>query len=210
MDPTDHWNQVYEASRDDEPLPWEVDYVPDELSELTLLLSPGSRILEIGCGRGTLTTQLLQFGFQVAAIDISEVAVGHARSALHSEFSAGRVQVRVASPANLPPSEDYDCVFDFSVLHHVTEFDVPAHLDGVASQLRPGGLYSLVCYSSPETSHDLNADVVIGSMGNTMWLRSRRELEALLSDRFTIERYSKTALGANRHRDAHYFLARNS
>lgn len=104
--------------------------------------TPGAHALEIGCGSGFGTKLIFdQFGAAtVNAVDLEPAMVTRARRRLRRY----RVQVRVGqgSADDLRSALDaddasYDAVFDFGIIHHVTNWrDAVAE---VARDLRPGG-----------------------------------------------------------------------
>jgi 2-polyprenyl-3-methyl-5-hydroxy-6-metoxy-1,4-benzoquinol methylase len=100
----------------------------------TDLLRPSDRILEIGCGTGSLTAVLAERGHDIVGTDISPAAVRHGQ-AKHAHV---RLEV---SPAEELAYEDasFDKVLSFDLLEHVVPVD--RHLDEVHRILRPGGYY---------------------------------------------------------------------
>jgi SAM-dependent methyltransferase len=81
------------------------------------------RILDVGCGTGTMLTHLAAFG-KVQGVDIDEEAVGYCRE-------RGLVDVSMGEASDLPfPQDSFDLV---------TALDVIEHLDDDASALREMG-----------------------------------------------------------------------
>jgi methionine biosynthesis protein MetW len=97
---------------------------------LSLGLPPGSRVLDVGCGRGVVLGALADRGLEVHGVEVSAAAARGADP---------RAQVRIA--ANLAeagyPSSHFDQVLIWHVLEHVAR---PREtLDEVRRILRPGG-----------------------------------------------------------------------
>lgn len=91
---------------------------------------PGGRVLDIGCGRGTLLMRLATRGFEVHGLEVSPAAV---------EGADPRAQIRIASDlAEAAYPGDY---FDLIILWHVFEHlgDPSGTLREVHRILRPGG-----------------------------------------------------------------------
>lgn len=96
----------------------------------------GMRVLEIGCGIGTLVAMLHEAGTTADGIEIAAQAVAHGR-----EKYPG-VSLAVQQGNRLPyPDASIDRVLSFDVFEHIPDTD--AHLAEVARVLRPGGEYLL-------------------------------------------------------------------
>jgi SAM-dependent methyltransferase len=92
---------------------------------------PGERILDLGCGDGALTGDLVARGAEVVAIDASPEMVVAAR--------ARGFDARLADGQALAFAGEFDAVFSNAALHWMTAPD--AVLTGVRRALRPGGRF---------------------------------------------------------------------
>jgi trans-aconitate methyltransferase len=103
--------------------------------ELVLWLRPqsGERVLDIGCGTGTLTAQLARQGATVTGIDRSPDMIASAR-----EKYAG-LRFLVADGQDLTYTEEFDAVFSNAALHWMPRADDV--LSGVQRALVPGGRF---------------------------------------------------------------------
>jgi SAM-dependent methyltransferase len=112
----------------------------DELMRFGLV-SPGQKVLEIGCGMGRYTLILAARGVDVEGMDLSPELLAHFRS-----FQNGRFQVplHLGDVLDLPPALHgrFDAVIGFFVLHHL--HDVPRCLESLRRALRPGGRMAFV------------------------------------------------------------------
>ena len=106
--------------------------------------TPGARALEIGCGSGYGTKLIIdQFGAAtVDAIDLDHAMVTRARRRLRRYNDQVRVaqgsadDLRTALGAE---DSSYDAVFDFGIIHHITNWrDAVAEVSRV---LRPRGRF---------------------------------------------------------------------
>jgi ubiquinone/menaquinone biosynthesis C-methylase UbiE len=97
----------------------------------------GRRVLELGCGQGDLTLQLLERGAEVVAIDISPGMVDVARGRVERFLPGAPAELRVAPVEETGlDAESVDLVAGKWILHHV---DVAAAAREVHRVLRPGG-----------------------------------------------------------------------
>jgi SAM-dependent methyltransferase len=97
------------------------------------LLAParGERVLDLGCGDGALTEELVALGCRVVGVDGSPEQVAAAR---------GRgLDARVADGQHLGFDAEFDAVFSNAALHWMTDPD--AVIAGVRRALVPGGRF---------------------------------------------------------------------
>lgn len=92
---------------------------------------PGERILDLGCGDGTLTEKLVAMGCEVVGVDASAEQIEGAR--------ARGLDVYVMDAQNLTFENEFDAVFSNAVLHWVKEADKV--IAGVWQALKPGGRF---------------------------------------------------------------------
>lgn len=100
----------------------------------TNLLKPGDKVLEIGCGIGTIVSELSKQGYDVRGMDISQVAIEYGRG----KYPGIRLDVQ---PAEELPFEDgaFDVVLSFDLFEHIARID--RHVAEVRRVLKPGGYY---------------------------------------------------------------------
>jgi trans-aconitate methyltransferase len=107
-----------------------VPHLGQALMEL-LAPRPGERILDVGCGEGTLTQQIVACGASVVGIDNSRAMVEAAQ--------ARGLDARLLDAEALTFDEEFDAVFSNAALHWITDHD--ALLEGIARSLRPRGRF---------------------------------------------------------------------
>lgn len=81
----------------------------------------GKRVLEIGCGIGTDTTNFARHGATVTAIDLSDQSLEVARQRIEVFGLQDRVTFYHGDAEKLSeviPPEPYDLVYSFGVIHH--------------------------------------------------------------------------------------------
>jgi SAM-dependent methyltransferase len=128
----------------------EVAFLIDALS-----LSPGARVLDVGCGPGRHALELARRGFEVVGVDISQrfVDLGNASAGGEGGLSA-RVRFVRADARALTFDGEFDAVLSlcqggFGLVGRSEDgaADV-AVLGGMARALRPGGALALSAFSA--------------------------------------------------------------
>jgi SAM-dependent methyltransferase len=108
---------------------------------LTGALPPApARVLDVGCGTGTLSVLLAELGHDVLGVDINPRMIEHARHKARRHQVDARFQVGDAgAPA-------VDGRFDVVLARHLAWAlrDVPAALDSWVALLNPGGFLILI------------------------------------------------------------------
>jgi 2-polyprenyl-3-methyl-5-hydroxy-6-metoxy-1,4-benzoquinol methylase len=154
----------------------------------------GARVLDVGCGEGRFTTELVRAGRDALGIDVAEEPLRRAR-----ERDPG-IDVRRVSPHEPWPLEDvsFDAVWAGEVIEHVV--DTAGWLSEVRRVLRSGGTLVL---STP--AHERLARLVLGLRGRAfeahfdprsdhLRFYTRRTLVTLLRD-FGFEEVKTRAIG---------------
>jgi SAM-dependent methyltransferase len=128
----------------DAPAEWLVEHAP--------LLGGGGRALDVACGDGRNALYLARLGFEVDAIDVSDVTIDALRAAA-PELAPG-VHPRVADLEHEPPAAGaYDVVVNFNYLQRdlfgaleralrprgwlLFETFGPTHLEELGRQINP-------------------------------------------------------------------------
>ncbi|MFS0847935.1 class I SAM-dependent methyltransferase [Novosphingobium panipatense] len=113
-----------------------------------LNLEPGSRVLEIGCGWGTLAAFLAgSFDAQVDAISLSEEQLAYART----RWGADGARVSFRKQDYRDTAGQYDAIVSVEMVEAVGRSYWPAFLDCVARNLKPGGRAALQLISMPDS-----------------------------------------------------------
>jgi SAM-dependent methyltransferase len=112
----------------------------DRLFQVTGLES-GMRVLDVGCGMGRYTLQLVERGMDVSGLDLSPELLDRLAA-----FDAGRYGVPLyCGDIAHPPSDvprDFDAVIGFFTLHHM--HDLRRCFRSMANLVRPGGIIGFV------------------------------------------------------------------
>jgi 2-polyprenyl-3-methyl-5-hydroxy-6-metoxy-1,4-benzoquinol methylase len=130
---------------EDHTLPFEGG---DELSAALDAFQPTGRVLELACGQGMWTGQLLRHATEVTAVDASPEMLGIASRRITSE----RVRFVRANIFGWEPDRRYDVVFFGFWLSHVPLERFGSFWSLVADCLEPGGRVFFVDdgYRTPE------------------------------------------------------------
>lgn len=114
------------------------DAAPDAtLARFIDALPDGAAVLDLGCGPGKATAQLVRAGFDVTGLDASRGLLDVARRIapaarfLHGSFD------------DLDAVAAYDGIWANFALLHAPRADMPRHLAAIARALRPGGIFHL-------------------------------------------------------------------
>lgn len=114
-------------------------FVPEYGEDVMNLLTvpKGSRVIDLGCGNGTLSKKLAGRGYQVLGVDASEEMIALART----DYPDLKFTVSDATTFSL--EEKADAIFSNAVLHWIDKEKQPVLLANIAGNLKPGG--ELVC-----------------------------------------------------------------
>lgn len=105
-----------------------------EFLALTNVLKPGEKVLEIGCGIGSVVFELSRKGYDITGIDISGEAIEYGRK------KYGDIRLDVQAAETLPyEDESFDAVLSFDLFEHIASID--KHVSEVGRVLRSGGHY---------------------------------------------------------------------
>jgi trans-aconitate methyltransferase len=110
-------------------------FVYEKAKGLVELLAPqaGERILDLGCGTGTLTAEIAERGVEIRGVDRSEEMISQARK----KFPA--LKFEALDARELRFNAEFDAVFSNAVLHWIPE--AKQVIAGVAHALKPGGRF---------------------------------------------------------------------
>lgn len=108
-------------------------------------MTPGARVLDVGCGSGELVAHLVERGFSAAGVDPAPGMVAQARD------RAYEAEIRLGDAEDLPwPDDSFDLVTAVNALQFAEDLD-----DALAELVRvtvPGGAVAVVNWAG----HDAN------------------------------------------------------
>jgi ubiquinone/menaquinone biosynthesis C-methylase UbiE len=134
----------------------------------TNLLRANDKILEIGCGIGSIVFELSKQGYNIIGTDISQQAIAYGLN------KYGDIHLEVQAAEALPyKNESFDVVLSFDLFEHIMKVD--KHLSEVWRVLRKGGHY---LFETPNKYSNIIFEVL-----QTRSLRWRRYHPSLHSPR---------------------------
>lgn len=137
--------------------------LPSILSSQELCIDPdwlrGKDVLDVGCGNGRWTYAFSKLGANVTAVDASDAALAATKAAIEEyapDSNVNLLQAHVEDLSNAVPTDKFDVVFCWGVLHHCRSFS--RALRAAVARLKPGGLLFLYLYGRETISleQDLN------------------------------------------------------
>lgn len=107
-------------------------------------LSPGCKILDLGCGSGRDSAYFASMGFDVTAVDGSEELCKRVKTNYGIEAICVKFE-------DLSFKDEFDAVWACASLLHVKKADIPNVMSKVSAALKPGGiLYASFKYGNDE------------------------------------------------------------
>ena len=107
-----------------------------------LELTPGERLLDIGCGWGSLSLWAAQhYGVRAHGVTLSRAQAAYATERIRAEGLEDRCRVEYLDYRDLPPTARYQKIAAVGVIEHVGIPNYPAFFAGVRARLEDGGLY---------------------------------------------------------------------
>ena len=106
-----------------------------------LELQPGQRLLEVGCGWGSLAIAAARRGASVVGLTLSEEQKAWAEDKIARAGLSGRIEIRLQDYRET--AEQFDAVASVEMVEAVGRRWWGAYLDAIARNLKPGGRAAL-------------------------------------------------------------------
>jgi ubiquinone/menaquinone biosynthesis C-methylase UbiE len=129
-----------------------------ELAEIT----PGMRVLDVGCGRGEILRHCAQLGADAYGIDYALVAVNMSQDVIQAlnGVTPGHTAVGQADAKLLPfPNATFDRVLMFDVVEHLHPWELDQAMREVHRVLKPDGRF--IIHTAPNVWYDRYAYPVV-------------------------------------------------
>jgi SAM-dependent methyltransferase len=129
--------------------PWDIPGPQPAFAELEEVGAIGKSVLDVGCGTGEHALYLAGRGHDVWGIDFVPVAIERAEAkALERRLSA-HFQVGDALALDRL-GLTFDTAIDSGLFHVFSDEQRPVYVHGLASVIRPGGSFYMLCFSDSE------------------------------------------------------------
>lgn len=128
-----------------------------------LLLKPGDRLLEIGCGWGTLAMHAAKyFGARVHGVTSNKEQWAWANTQIITRGLTGRVFIELRNYKDIEGSELYDKVCNVDLFVHIKPRNLSSYLNKVNQLLKPGGLLlqQFITQEQESTSNSLSSGFI--------------------------------------------------
>jgi cyclopropane fatty-acyl-phospholipid synthase-like methyltransferase len=176
---------VYE---DDHVPPWDIGRPQAEIVHLAEGKEFSGSVLDLGCGTGENALYLASLGHETWGVDSSPNAIAKAKKKAQERSIEVRFLVRDALELG-ELGRTFDNVIDTGLFHTFSDEERPLYALTIASVLRLGGKYYMLCFSDHET-HLMGPRRV-----------SRREIKATFRDDWKINYIRAARFEDNIHRD---------
>ena len=104
-------------------------------------LKPGDRLLEIGCGWGSLAIEAARRGAKVVGLTLSAEQKSWADAKIAEAELSGRIEIRMQDYRQI--QETFDAIASVEMVEAVGEKWWPAYVEAIARNLKPGGKAAL-------------------------------------------------------------------
>jgi cyclopropane fatty-acyl-phospholipid synthase-like methyltransferase len=123
-------------------------------------ISPGTRVLDVGCGVGRWSTLLAARGAQVTGIDLSPTMIAQAAQRAEHSGVASRCHFLVEDLAQLDAGEEFDLILGVTVLQHILDpRALSTAVRRMTDHLAPGGRMVLLEAAPTRTANHCDTTV---------------------------------------------------
>ena len=145
---------------------------------------PGSRVLEIGCGMGTMAMLWARNGANISAVDLNPTSIEQTTKRFELLGLSGDVRVEDANALSFPDAE-FDYAYSWGVLHHSPNLE--KSISEMMRALKPGGGFGIMLYNRRSIWHKYMTEFIEGFLHYENRFLSPLELASRYGDGFREE-----------------------
>lgn len=123
-------------------------------------LQPGQRLLDIGCGWGSMVRYAARRGIRATGVTLSAEQAEWAQRAIAAEGLQDLAEVRFQDYRDVPES-GFDAVSSIGLTEHIGVANYPAYFRSLLAVLRPGGRLLNHCITRPENKSAFKTEAFI-------------------------------------------------
>ena len=113
-------------------------------------LKKGQKVLDLGCGNGLVTGEIIKRGVKYYGLDVSNGLIKIARQKYKQEIKAGLAEFKIGNACKKLPYQNnfFDAAISFAVLHHIPGSENRLKfLQELRRVLKPGGWASIIVWN---------------------------------------------------------------
>jgi len=139
------WDTFY--SEREKPVPFFVNAPDENLVQYfkNNLLSPGGRVLELGCGPGRNAIYFAKQGYEVDAVDLSKEALQWGKERAKEQNVSINFIFKNIFELEIQNAQ-YDVIYDSGCFHHIAPHRRIDYVKLLNQALKPGGLLGITCF----------------------------------------------------------------
>lgn len=119
----------------------------------------GGKVLEVGCGMGTMAMNWARNGTNITAVDLNPASVTLTTDRFNLVGLSG--EICLADARRLPFSDTaFDYVYSWGVIHHSP--DIERSVSEIVRVLKPGGRFGIMVYNRKSLLHRYMTEYVEG------------------------------------------------
>lgn len=129
--------------------PWDIGRPQPEFVLLAEANGIRGNVLDVGCGTGEHALYLAGLGHHVLGVDSAPAAI--ARAEAKAQERGLDVEFLVCDATELKSlGQTFDTIIDCGLFHTFSDEERPLFVKSLATVLRPGGTYYVMCFSEKE------------------------------------------------------------